>query len=265
MSESNSGPGRVTREQCGHLFLVGLDRAGKRNAFDSAMLTDLALALGEYERNSEMRCAVVFAHGEHFTAGLDLLELTPKLASGGFQYPAEGIDPWGVALPRRSKPVVIAVHGTCWTAGIELVLNADIAIAASNTRFAHLEVLRGIPPSGGSTVRFTQAAGWTDAMRYMLTGEEFGAADALRMRLLTEVVEPGQELARAIEYAERIAKAAPLAIKATLHSAFQARDEGDAAALSKLNELLFTLIKSDDVREGVMAMMQKREPLFKGR
>ena len=265
MSEVNSGPGRVTQELRGHLYLIGLDRAGKRNAFDSAMLTDLALALGEYERNDEMRCAVVFAHGEHFTAGLDLMELTPKLASGGFKYPDEGIDPWGVSKPRRTKPVVLAVQGTCWTAGIELVLNADIAIAASNTRFAHLEVLRGIPPSGGSTVRFTQAAGWTNAMRYMLTGEEFGADEALAMRLLTEVVEPGQELARAIEYAERIAKAAPLAIKATLQSALQARDEGDDAALSKLNELLFTLIKSEDVREGVMAMMQKREPVFKGR
>jgi len=199
MSEANSGPGRVTREQRGHLFLIGLDRAGKRNAFDSAMLNDLALAMGEFERNDEMRCAVVFAHGDHFTAGLDLMELTPKLASGGFKYPDEGIDPWGVSKPRRTKPVVLAVQGTCWTAGIELVLNADIAIAASNTRFAHLEVLRGIPPSGGSTVRFTQAAGWTDAMRYMLTGEEFGADDALRMRLLTEVVESGQELVRAIE------------------------------------------------------------------
>ncbi|ALZ10851.1 enoyl-CoA hydratase [Pseudomonas aeruginosa] len=265
MSEANSGPGRVTREQRGHLFLVGLDRAGKRNAFDSAMLTDLALALGEFERNEELRCAVIFAHGEHFTAGLDLMELTPKLASGGFKYPDEGIDPWGVAKPRRTKPVVVAVQGTCWTAGIELVLNADIAIAASNTRFAHLEVLRGIPPSGGSTVRFTQAAGWTNAMRYMLTGEDFGAQKALEMNLLTEVVEPGEELARAIEYAERITKAAPLAIKATLQSAFLARDEGDDAALSQLNELLFGLIKSEDVREGVMAMMQKREPVFKGR
>ncbi|MGE7955147.1 crotonase/enoyl-CoA hydratase family protein [Pseudomonas sp. NPDC089530] len=265
MSEANSGPGRVTREQRGHLWLIGLDRAGKRNAFDSAMLSDLALALGEYERNDELRCAVLFAHGEHFTAGLDLLELTPKLAAGGFQYPEGGIDPWGVSHPRRTKPVVTAVEGTCWTAGIELLLNADIAIAASNARFAHLEVLRGISPAGGSTVRFTRAAGWTDAMRYMLTGEAFDAAEARRMRLLTEVVEPGQALPRALEYAERIAKAAPLAIRATLHSAFEALDEGDDFALSRLNEYLLGQIKSEDVREGVMAMMQKREPQFKGR
>ncbi|MBN0189548.1 enoyl-CoA hydratase, partial [Pseudomonas aeruginosa] len=110
-----------------------------------------------------------------------------------------------------------------------LMLNADIAVAARGTRFAHLEVLRGIPPLGGSTVRFPRAAGWTDAMRYILTGDEFDADEALRMRLLTEVVEPGEELARALEYAERIARAAPLAVRAALQSAFQGRDEGDDA------------------------------------
>ena len=266
MSEANSSQGRVSREQRGNLFLIGLDRAGKRNAFDSAMLIDLSLAIGEYERNDELRCAVLFAHGEHFTAGLDLMELTPKLASGAFafKYPAEGIDPWGVSKPRRRKPVVVAIEGTCWTAGIELMLNADIVIAAGNARFAHLEVLRGISPVGGSTMRFTRAAGWAAAMRYMLTGETFTAADALGMRLLTEVVEPGQALSRGIEYAERIAKAAPLAVQATLQSAFLAY-EGDDAALSQLIEQLLALIKSEDAREGVMAMMQKREPVFQGR
>lgn len=264
MSEINSGPGRVSRELRGHVLLIGLDRAGKRNAFDSAMLSELALALGDYERDAAIRCAVLYAHGEHFTAGLDLMELAPRLAGGAFAYPAEGIDPWGVSGPRRSKPLLVAVRGTCWTAGIELMLNADIAVVADDASFAHLEVLRGIPVSGGSTVRFPQASGWSDAMRYMLTGDPFSAADALRMRLVSEVVAPGKELERAIALAERIARAAPLAVKATLGNANQARYEGDAAALASINQQLKALIKSDDVREGVMAMMQKREPVFKG-
>lgn len=265
MSDINSGAGRVAREQRGGLFLIGLDRAGKRNAFDSHMILALSEALGEYERNPELRCAVLHAQGEHFTSGLDLMELAPKLASGGLSYPETGLDPWGVTGPRRSKPLVIAVEGLCLTAGIELVLNADIAVASSSAHFAQKEVLRGIPPSGGATVRFMQAAGWSDAMRYMLTGDDFDAATALRMRLLSEVVEPGQALAKAIEYAERIAKAAPLAIQATLKSAIEAREEGSAVALMRINSYLLELIGSEDVREGIMAMMQKRDPVFCGR
>lgn len=265
MSEANSGPGRVSREQRGHVFLIGLDRAGKRNAFDSALLGELSLALGEYESNDELRCAVLFAHGAHFTAGLDLMELAPKLASGTFAYPPGGIDPWGVGGRRRRKPVVVAVNGTCWTAGIELMLNADIVVAERDARFAHLEVLRGIAPLGGSSVRFTRAAGWSDAMRYLLTGDEFDAAEALRMRLVTEVVESGDALARALEFAGKIALAAPLGVQATLESAFAAQDEGDAAALALLDEQMLRLIRSEDAREGVMAMMQKRVPVFKGR
>lgn len=64
------------------IFLIGLDRAAKRNAFDSHMIKDLSLALTEYENNDALRCAIVFAHGDHFTAGLDLVELQPKLVTG---------------------------------------------------------------------------------------------------------------------------------------------------------------------------------------
>ena len=261
--EANKGAGRVSREVRDQVLLIGLDRAGKRNAFDSAMMLDLSLALGEYQRNDNLRCAVVFAHGEHFTSGLDLMELAPKLMSGQFQYPEEGIDPWATTS-HLNKPLIVAVQGTCWTAGIELLLAADIAIAASNSRFAHVEVLRGIPPSGGSTVRFPKMAGWTDAMRYMLTGDEFDAKEALRMRLISEVVDPKEVLDRALALAEKITKAAPLAIKATIASARQVAEEGEQKALSELNNRLFKLLKTKDVQEGVMAMMQKREAQFKG-
>lgn len=264
MTEANSGAGRVTRETRDGVFLIGLDRAGKRNAFDTAMLADLSLALGEFERDPALRCAVLFAHGENFTAGLDLMEIAPKLSKGGFNYPEQGLDPFGRSKPRRTKPLVLAVRGICWTAGIELALAADIVVAASDTRFAQLEVLRGIAPAGGATVRLPATAGWSDAMRYMLTGDEFGAAEALRMRLVSEVVAPGAELTMAVSLAERIAKAAPLGVQATLASARKAQDEGHDAALATLNDMLLSLMRSEDVREGVAAMVQKRAPVFKG-
>ena len=259
--------GRVSREVRGSLFLIGLDRAAKRNAFDSHMIHDLSLALTEYEDDPSLRCAVIFAHGEHFTAGLDLVELQPKLTAGVFDFPTTQINPWGTSSRPRTKPVVVAVQGFCFTAGIELMLNADVVIADANTQFAQMEVQRGILPFGGATVRFVQAAGWNKAMRYLLTGDSFNAQVALDLNLITEVVEastPNAALERALALAESIAQAAPLAVQATLASAQQAVQHGADYAFEHLQEHLGPLLKTQDVQEGVMAMLQRRPAQFKG-
>ena len=255
--------GKVSREIRGHLFMIGLDRAAKRNAFDSHLIHDLSLALTEYEDHPELRCAIIFAHGDHFTAGLDLVELQPKLSSGIFSYDEHQINPWGTSGRARKKPVIVAVQGFCYTAGIELMLNADIAIAQDNTQFAQMEVQRGILPFGGATARFVQAAGWSKAMRYLLTGDAFDAATALDLNLINEITTESP-LNRAIELAERIAQAAPLAVQATLASAKEAAEHGTEMAFSHLQQHLTPLLTTQDVQEGVMAMLQRRAPQFKG-
>lgn len=88
------GRSRVTRERRGHVLLLGLDRVAKRNAFDLDLLNELSLAYGEFEADSAARVAVVFGHGEHFTAGLDLIDASAALAEG-WQAPPGGCDPWG--------------------------------------------------------------------------------------------------------------------------------------------------------------------------
>lgn len=256
--------GKVSREIRGHLYLIGLDRAEKRNAFDSHMIHDLSLALTEYEDNPELRCAVVFAHGEHFTAGLDLIELQPKLTNGVFSFSDAMVNPWGTVGRQRTKPLVTVVQGYCYTAGIELMLNSDIVIAHENTQFTQIEVQRGILPFGGATVRFVQAAGWVKAMKYILTGDLFYAQTAYEMNLVTEIV-ADQPLNRAVELAERIAQAAPLAVQAALQSAQQAFLQSPEVAFANLQGLLSPLLVSEDAREGVMAMIERRAPHFKGK
>ena len=255
--------GKVSREIRGHIMLIGLDRAEKRNAFDSYMIHDLSVALTEYEDGEDLRCAVIFAHGEHFTAGLDLVELQPKLASGVFHFNPNEINPWGTSSRKRTKPVIVAVQGYCYTAGIELMLNADLVIAQENTQFAQMEVQRGILPFGGATIRFVQAAGWTKAMRYLLTGAPFSAQDALAMNLITEI-STTVPLDRALELAEHICRAAPLAVQATLASAQEATLQGAEVAFSNLQLHLNPLLHSQDAQEGVMAMLERRAPKFKG-
>lgn len=115
----------------------------------------------------------------------------------------------------------MAVQGLCFTLGIELILAADIAVAAEGTRFAQIEIKRGIFPFGGATLRFHQRAGWGNAMRWLLTGDEFDAREAWRMGLVQEVVEPGRQHERALAIAETVARQAPLGVQATLASARQ--------------------------------------------
>ena len=256
--------GKVSREIQQHIFLIGLDRIDKRNAFDSHMIDDLSRALTEYEDNDQLRCAIIFAHGDHFTAGLDLTELQPKMASGIFSSDLNIINPWGTSGRKRKKPVIVAVHGYCYTAGIELLLNADIAIAQNNTQFTQIEVLRGILPFGGATSRFVKSAGWSNAMRYLLTGDLFDAQTALNLNLITELT-ADRPLNRAIELAQRIAKAAPLAVQATLAAAKDAIELSESESFENLNKHLKPLLASNDAQEGVKAMLERREPLFTGK
>ena len=255
--------GRITTERHDHVLLIGLDRVAKRNAFDRPMLNALGLAYSELEYGDDLRCGVLFAHGDHFTAGLELTQFASTL--GQFDHPEGAIDPLGLTDPHLTKPMIYAVQGICLTIGIELMLAADIRIAASNARFAQIEIKRGLFPFGGATIRFVRETGWGNAMRYLLTGDEFNAAEALRIGFVQEVVEPGQQLARATELAQTVAAQAPLGVRATLASARLAVTEGEKAAIQRFLPDLQSLMQSEDIKEGIQSFIERRQANFKGR
>jgi acyl-CoA synthetase (AMP-forming)/AMP-acid ligase II/enoyl-CoA hydratase/carnithine racemase len=257
---------RITVEKRGHVLLIGLDRPNKLNAFDVAMLQGLAKALTEVDDDPELRCGVIFAHGTCFTAGLDLADVAPLIARGELVYKPDLVDPWQMSGGRvRKKPLIVSLHGRCWTLGIELALAADIVVAASDTRFSQMEVKRGIFPFGGATIRFPKVAGWGNAMRYLLTGDEFSAEEALRMNIVQEVVPSGKVLDKAIEIANRVAEQAPLAVQAALASARKAELEEIESARRDLIPALIKLMHSEDSKEGMRSFLEKREAHFIGR
>jgi enoyl-CoA hydratase len=256
--------GRVSRERRGHVLLMGLDRAAKRNAFDLPLWTDLCRAYAELDQDEELRCGVLHAHGDHFTGGLDLPQWAPVFSSGRWDIP-EGLDPLGNTGARVRKPVVCAVQGICLTIGIELLLATDVRIAADTTRFAQIEIKRGIYPVGGATLRFPREVGWANAMRWLLTGDEFDAREALRIGLVQEVVPAGAQLERAIALAEVIAAQAPLGVYATLASSRAALPAAETAAARRLLPDLAPIMKSDDVQEGMRAFLERRPGRFTGR
>ena len=157
------------------------------------------------------------------------------------------------------------MQGTCLTLGIELMLASEVAVAAESTRFGQIEVTRGILPFGGATLRFPRAVGWGNAMRWILTGDCFDAAEAHRIGLVQEVVPDGQQFDRALAIAERIAAQAPLAVQATLANAKRAIRDGDAAAETELQPALARLATTEDARIGMEAFLRRTEAEFVGR
>lgn len=266
MTDAVDTPTRITVERDGHVLLIGFNRPEKRNAADFALLQQLALAYAELENDPELRAGFVFAHGDHFTGGLDLADVGPRIGPDGLDIvPEGGLHPWQLGGDQLSKPVVMAVQGTCLTLGIELMLVSDIVVAADSASFAQIEVARGILPFGGATIRFPRAVGWGNAMRWILTGDAFDAAEAHRIGLVQEVVPHGEQYSRGLELAHRVAAQAPLAVQAALMNAKIAVRDGDAAAEATLQPALALLAGTEDARIGMEAFATRQPATFVGR
>ena len=257
--------GRVVVERRGRVLTIGIDRPEKRNGFTPKIFEELARAYSELERSDDVFVGLVHAFGDHFTAGLDMPKIAPLRREGKPLFPASEADPFNLREPLRRKPVVIALKGICFTVAVELMLASDVAVAADNCRFSQLEVKRGIMPGCGATIRMVERAGWGNAMKVLLTGEEFGAQEALRLNFVQEVVPAGTEFERALQIAETIAQQAPLAVQAVIENARQSLGNGPLVAASKILATQQRLYNSEDAKEGVQSFIEKRAARFVGR
>jgi len=262
MSETD---GDIRVEQRGHVLLIGIDRPKKLNGFSAKMLVQLSEAYDRLERDSSLRCGLLHSVGPHFTAGVQLDQIGPWFAEGRHASAPGKVDPFDLFAPLRSKPVVVAVQGICFTVGIELMLAADIVVAAEDSRFGQIEVRRGIFANHGGCLRIVERAGWGNAMRYLLTGDEFDAATALRLGLVQEVVPVGQQFGRALQLAERIAQQAPLAVMQTIRSARTGIFHGWPAAAADFGPAQAVLMQTEDAAEGLRSFAEKRDGDFTGR
>lgn len=255
----------IVYEKRDSIAFVKFNRPDKRNAFTIEMFRRVSEIFNEADADLDVRCVVVHAEGPDTTTGLDLMDVVPSFRAGEVPIGENDVDPWHVIGRLRAKPMITAAQGRCYTLGTEIALCSDICVAASDTRFGLKEVRVGIIPAGGGTFRFVQTAGYSNAMRYVLTGEEFDADEAYRMGVVQEIVEPGKQLERAQEMAEVIAAQAPLAVQAALAHAQSALLDGWRKAIADILPVQRELINSDDAMEAATAMMERRPATFKGR
>lgn len=258
---------RATVERRGQVVLIGINRPEVYNRFDPETSHALAVALTGYEHDDSLRCAILFGHGPNFSRGIDV----DAHAAAIGQSPAADADTLvsytGTnAKKRLTKPFIVVTHGDTWNAAHELHLAADIRICAADVRFGQDENTHGRFPGGGSTVRFPREVGWGNAMRYMLTGDHWGAKEAYRMGEVQEVA-PTRDAAieAALRIANKVAACAPLGIKATLESAHLAIDSGEIEAFAGMGKAYNTLYSTRDFQEGRAAEAQNRPPVYIGK
>jgi enoyl-CoA hydratase/carnithine racemase len=251
-------------ERHGHLAHLRLNRPEQGNRFSMAMFRELAKLFTGLDADTGIRCILLTADGTDFSLGVDIPDVLPAWAAGKSPFEDAEINPFGTTGPRRRKPFVTVVQGQCFNAGLELVLAADIAIAADNARFAFHEMRFGVYPFGGGLFRLIRAAGWNAAMRYSLTAEEFSADEARRMNVVAEVQPADKAEAVGVGLAEAICRNAPLAVQAAMAQAQTWADHGEAAALSHSVPDIIRLLNSRDAREAMQAAAEGRAPVFSG-
>ena len=252
----------------GAVLQICINRPAKRNGFTPKMFQELGEAYTRLDDDPDLRVGVLCAAGDHFTAGLDLPAIAPLMQRGEKAVPLGLVDPLNLGMDgyrRRTKPMVAAVKGITYTLGIELMLAADIVVAADDCRFSQLEVQRGIMATGGATLRMAERAGTGNALLHLLTADVFDSAEALRLNFVQKVVPVAGLLGEAMRMAELIAAQAPLAVVATRLNVLKAVEHGPVVAMHDFMGVQQRLSRSDDAAEGVRSFVEKRTARFTGR
>ena len=263
--ESRPEPVRAAAE--GQVLVITIDRP-PANAIDVGTSRALYAAFARLREDPGLRAGILTGAGERFfCAGWDL-----KAAAQGESIEADH-GPGGFAGLTEffdiGKPVIAAVNGLAFGGGFELVLAADLVVAAEQADFALTEVTLGLVADAGGLLRLPARVPRAIALEYLLTGRRFGAAEAARWGLVNRVV-PGTELmAAARELAAAICAAAPLAVAAVLEilretEGLSARDGYRVLAGGGLPAYR-AMLDSEDAREGARAFGERRKPVWGGR
>ena len=246
------------------LAVVTLNRPKVLNALNMETLDELDRAFGELAMDAGVRVILLRGSGERaFAAGADIRELAALKSGDGQAFALRGQAVLR-CIETLGKPVMACIRGYALGGGCELAMACTLRLAAEDAQLGQPEVKLGLMAGYGGTQRLTRLAGRGAGLKMLLTGATVGAAEALRLGLVDEVVPAERLMARAEALAREIAANAPLAIKETLLAVNEGIDLPLDLALLREAMRFGHVCGTEDQAEGSAAFLEKRPPTWKG-
>jgi enoyl-CoA hydratase len=252
----------VEYETRGHLAIITLNRPEARNAINGIMATGIEHALDRFEDDPDMWVAILAANGKAFCAGADLKEIN---AGNGGKLGTEKGGFAGIVKRERTKPLIAAITGSALAGGTEIALSCDMIVCADTTNFGLPEVKRSLAAAAGGLFRLPRVIGMPTALEVILTGDPLPSQRAYELGMVNKVVPEADVMDEATKLAHRIIANAPLAVQASRKVAAAALTDDDEDLWRASGKAFAGLVGTEDFKEGPLAFIEKRPPVWKGK
>ncbi|BBO88119.1 enoyl-CoA hydratase/isomerase family protein [Desulfosarcina ovata] len=247
-----------------HVAYITLNRPEAMNSLDPESMDQLVDIWSTVKNDPDIRVAVLTGTGQKaFSTGTDMKKTPPPKECMASIYLRDGQP----IIPHMKmwKPIIAAINGYAVGGGLEMALACDLRIASSNAKFGLTEVKVASLAGLNGTQCLPRAIPLSVAMKMMLTGDLIDAQEALRIGLVSDIVEPDELIGLARKYAEKIANNAPLSVKAVKQAVVMGMDLPLDHGLAFAHLLWGVLRDTEDRKEGFQAFAEKRAPEYKGK